>query len=149
MDLWILWLAVTGVLLILEIAFQWVWTLCLAIGCIVAMIGALCDASLLMQIVYMSASAVLAYILLIPVLNKWQDKARSKPKARTGMDALLGRVAVVTDEIKPGRLGRARIDGDYWQVRLPGATQTVHRGEEVIVTGYDSIILTVEKKSAN
>lgn len=145
MDLWILWLAVGGVLLISEIAFQWVWTLCLAIGCIVAMIGALCDASLLMQVVYMSASAVVAYILLIPVLNKWQENARNKNKSmRTGMDALLGRVAVVTDEIRPGRLGRARIDGDYWQVRLPGATEVVRRGEEVVVTGYDSIILDVE-----
>ncbi len=146
MDLWILWLAVAGVLLISEIAFQWVWTLCLAIGCIVAMIGAICDASLLMQVVYLSASAVVAYILLIPVLNKWQENARNKnrSKARTGMDALLGRVAVVTDEIRPGRLGRARIDGDYWQVRMPGGKEVVRRGEEVVVTGYDSIILDVE-----
>ncbi len=145
MELWILWLIVAGLLLISEIAFQWIWTLCLAIGCLVAMIAAICDASFLMQIVSMSASAVAAYILLIPVLNKWQDKARSKKKARTGMDALLGRVAVVTDEIKPGKLGRARIDGDYWQVRLPGGKDVVSRGEEVVVTGYDSIILDVER----
>ncbi len=145
MELWILWLIVAGVLLISEIAFQWIWTLCLAIGCLVAMIAAICDASFLMQIVSLSASAVVAYILLIPVLNKWQDKARSKKKARTGMDALLGRVAVVTDEIKPGKLGRARIDGDYWQVRLPGGKDVVSKGEEVIVTGYDSIILDVER----
>ena len=145
MELWIFWLIVAGLRLISEIAFQWIWTLCLAIGCLVAMIAAICDASFLMQIVSMSASAVAAYILLIPVLNKWQDKARSKKKARTGMDALLGRVAVVTDEIKPGKLGRARIDGDYWQVRLPGGKDVVSRGEEVVVTGYDSIILDVER----
>lgn len=146
MDLWILWLAVAGVLLILEIAFQWVWTLCLAIGCVAALVGALCGATALMQVVCMSASAVVAYILLIPILNKWQKKARDKKKTRTGMDALLGRVAIVTDEIKPGRLGRARIDGDYWQVRIPGSSEVVHRGEEVVVTGYDSIILDVEKR---
>lgn len=146
MDLWILWLAVAGVLLILEIAFQWVWTLCLAIGCVAALVGALCGATALMQVVCMSASAVVAYILLIPILNKWQKKARGKKKTRTGMDALLGRVAIVTDEIKPGRLGRARIDGDYWQVRIPGSREVVHRGEEVVVTGYDSIILDVEKR---
>lgn len=146
MDLWILWLAVAGVLLILEIAFQWVWTLCLAIGCVAALVGALCGATALMQVVCMSASAVVAYILLIPILNKWQKKARDKKKTRTGMDALLGRVAIVTDEIKPGRLGRARIDGDYWQVRIPGSREVVHRGEEVVVTGYDSIILDVEKR---
>lgn len=147
MDLWILWLAVAGVLLILEIAFQWVWTLCLAIGCVAALVGALCGATALMQVVCMSASAVVAYILLIPILNKWQKKARDKKKTRTGMDALLGRMAIVTDEIKPGRLGRARIDGDYWQVRIPGSTEVVRRGEEVVVTGYDSIILDVEKSN--
>ncbi len=147
MESWILWLVAAGVLLILEIAFQWVWTLCLAIGCLVGMIAAIADASFLMQIVFLSAGSVLAYMLLIPVLNKWQENARNKnrAKARTGMDALLGRVAVVTDEIMPGKLGRARIDGDCWQVRIPGGNDTVCAGEKVVVTGYDSIILDVER----
>ena len=135
MELWVLWLVIAGLLLISEIVFQWVWTLCLAIGCLAAMAAALAD-------------VVVAYILLIPVLNRWQEKARrrNRNKSRTGMDALLGRVATVTNEIRPGKLGRARIDGDCWQVRVPGGNDIIRDGEEVVVTGYDSIILDVERK---
>ena len=63
--------------------------------------------------------------------------------ARTGMDALLGRRATVTHAIRPGELGRARIDGDNWQVQCPSATEEIKAGTEVVVTSYDSIILTV------
>lgn len=59
------------------------------------------------------------------------------------MDALEGRRATVTHAIRPGQLGRARIDGDNWQVRAPGVDREIRAGEEVSVTGYDSIILTV------
>jgi membrane protein implicated in regulation of membrane protease activity len=65
------------------------------------------------------------------------------------MDALLGRRATVTQEIKPGELGRARIDGDNWQVRAPGIHTTITRGEEVIVNSYDSIILNVSRPTPN
>ncbi len=107
MELWVLWLVIAGLLLISEIVFQWVWTLCLAIGCLAAMAAALADVSFLVQIVSLSAVSVVAYILLIPVLNRWQEKARrrNRNKSRTGMDALLGRVATVTNEIRPGNWG--------------------------------------------
>ena len=72
------------------------------------------------------------------------EEKRRGYDSRTGMDALLGRKAVVTHEIRPGELGRARIDGDNWQVRAPGVRTVIRHGEEVSVTGYDSIILTVE-----
>ena len=68
MELWVLWLVIAGLLLISEIVFQWVWTLCLAIGCLAAMAAALADVSFLVQIVSLSAVSVVAYILLIPVL---------------------------------------------------------------------------------
>lgn len=59
------------------------------------------------------------------------------------MDALLGRTAIVSEEITPGRPGRVRIDGDNWQVVADSSSDTVRRGTEVVVTGYDSIILKV------
>lgn len=92
--------------------------------------------------------AIVALVAFIPAIVRWQNRQRhrSGKAGRTGMDALLGRVAVVTDEIRPGRLGRARIDGDYWQVRIPDSCQYVARGGEVVVTGYDSIILDVVPK---
>ena len=71
------------------------------------------------------------------------EEKRRGYDSRTGMDALLGRRATVIHPIHPGRLGRARIDGDNWQVQAPSVCEVIPDGTEVVVTGYDSIILTV------
>lgn len=142
MSPWIIWLIAAAVLLLLEVLSQAVWALCFAIGCLASMIVSFFTDSPAFQALAAPIAAILAWILVAPFARKWEQK-RSR-HSRTGMDALLGRKAIVTEEIRPGECGRARIDGDFWQVRAPGADRTIRRGEEVTVTAYDSIILTVE-----
>lgn len=148
MELWVLWLVIAGLLLISEIVFQWVWTLCLAIGCLAAMAAALADVSFLVQIVSLSAVSVVAYILLIPVLNRWQEKARrrNRNKSRTPQFAGTDLICDGSHSSQKSVHAGARIDGDCWQVRVPGGNDIIRDGEEVVVTGYDSIILDVERK---
>lgn len=145
MDSWIIWLIVAALLIIVEVLTQMVWTLCLAIGCIVALLLSLSGIDAIWQIVTMAAASVVAFLWLMPVFQKWHEESRKREKRddRTGMDALLGRHAIVTEEIQPGKLGRARIDGDNWQVRSSD-TQTIKCGSEVVVTSYDSIVLHVQ-----
>lgn len=147
MDAWIIWIIISAILIIVEILSQQIWTICLAIGAIAAMVGALCDVSLLTQICLMAGVGVVAFIALMPLFRRWHNASDSKEgrDARTGMDALLGRHAIVTQEIRPGHIGRARIDGDFWQVKAPHADAVIPRGAEVVVISYDSIILTVNK----
>lgn len=142
MEAWIIWLIAAVALLVLEVLSQAVWAFCIAIGCLLAAAISVPVTSVALQGMAVGIGALLAWLLLAPVVRKWEHK-RSK-SVRTGMDALLGRRAIVTDEIRPGELGRARIDGDYWQVRAPGVERTIGRGSEVTVTAYDSIVLTVE-----
>lgn len=145
MEMWIIWLIVASALVITEVLTQMIWTLCFAIGCVGALIASLLGVSLIWQIVIMAAVSVLAFLWLMPVFKRWHEKSNKKESRddRTGMDALLGRRAVVTEEILPGKLGRARIDGDNWQVSCP-SQQTIKPGSEVVVTSYDSIILHVQ-----
>lgn len=147
MEIWLIWLIICAVLVIIEVLSQMVWTLCLAVGCLAAMVSSLMDTTLATQIIVLAIAGVLAFFFLMPVFKKWHKVSDDKEgrNARTGMDALLGRRAVIKDEIKPGKLGRAIIDGDNWQVRAPHVEHTIERGTEVVVTGYDSIILTVEE----
>lgn len=147
MELWLIWLIICAVLVIIEILSQMIWTMCLAVGCLAAMVSSLMDTTLATQIIVMAVAAVIAYFFLMPVFKRWHKNSDEKEgrNARTGMDALLGRRAVVKDEIKPGKLGRAVIDGDNWQVRAPHCDHTIEHGAEVVVTGYDSIILNVEE----
>ena len=145
MDVWIIWLTVAAILLILEVLTQTMWLLCMAIGCAGALIAALCGASAVWQVIALAGCSVLAFLFIMPWFRKLHIAATAKEgrNSRTGMEALLGRRAIVTHEIKPGQPGRARIDGDNWQVVAPRHTEIIPRGQEVVVTGYDSIILEV------
>lgn len=143
-SLWLIWLILAGILLIIEVTTLSLWALCLAIAAIVAMFASLFDAGVVVQIVVFLLAIFGAYIMMLPVFRRRRGYVqKGNLDARTGMDALLGRKATVTREIRPGELGRARIDGDNWQVRAPGVQETIERGTEVVVTGYDSIILDV------
>lgn len=146
MYMWIIWLIVVGLLLIIELMTQMMWALCLAIGCLVGMILSLAGLPFYWQIISTAIVSLLVYILLVPAFQKWHALSVDKKgkKSRTGMDALLGRRAVLSEEIRPDKLGRARIDGDNWQVKSGGRKANIPKGTEVVVTGYDSIILEVE-----
>lgn len=143
MEVWTIWLIAAAVLLVVEVMTQMMWALCLTIGALGAMTCALCGLDMAWQAVAMALLSTAAYIGLLPLFRRWHKRTETK-EARTGMDALLGRRATVTHAIHPGQLGRARIDGDNWQVKAPAATETLPAGTEVVVTSYDSIILTVE-----
>lgn len=143
MSAWIIWLIAAAILLIVEVFSQAIWAFSLSVGCLAAAALSVFVDSTLAQGICIAVVAVIAWLSLAPVIKRM--KAHTAHRARTGMDALLGRRAVVIDEIRPQELGRARIDGDYWQVKAPGIDHVIHHGSEVIVTSYDSIILTVEE----
>ena len=150
MDMWIIWLIAVGILLIVEVLTQMMWALCLAVGCAVGIALSLAGTPFYWQIIIMAVVALLAYIVLVPAFQKWHAFSvdRKGKESRTGMDALLGRRTVISEEVRPDRLGRARIDGDNWQVRCVKYQTKLPRGTEVVVTGYDSIILEVEPCSS-
>lgn len=147
MEMWIIWLIIMGVMLLIELCSQMIWALCLAVGCIGGVISALTGLPFYWQVIIMAIFSLFAYSLFVTVFQKWlyrRNDSRPGKHTRTGMEALLGRRAIISEEAKPGHLGRARIDGDNWQVKCPGNQSELARGTEVVVTGYDSIILEVE-----
>ena len=145
----IYWIILMILLLIVEVFSQMVWSVCLAIGCAVAAFVAAAGGSLTWQVASMAIASVPALLILFPIIKRLQRNRHGSYSARTGMEALIGRHAIVTDEIRPGRMGRARIDGDYWQVVVPSATETIHAGTELIILSYDSIVLTARPLSAS
>lgn len=146
MDSWIIWLIVAAVLVVIEVLSQMVWTLCLAVGCLGALVADLCDVDIPWQIAIMALTSVVAYLVLMPWFKRWHDHTspHDRHESRTGMDALIGRRAMVIADIEPGMTGRVRIDGDNWQVRAPKQVVAIERGCEVVVTTYNGNILDVE-----
>lgn len=144
MDAIFVWLIIGLVLAAIEVIFQCVWAICLAFGCLGGFVAASFGVSIPFQIGATAVVSVIEFFTFMPVMRKFYAVRAQSKEHRTGMDALLGRKATITDEIRPGEIGRARIDGDSWQVKAPGHDTVIGRGEKVVVTAYDSIILTVE-----
>lgn len=144
MDSWIIWLIVAVALVALEIMTQMVWTLCLAVGCVAALVADLCGASTPWQIAVMAIAAVIAFIVLMPLFKRWHDTtSHHSSHAATGMDALIGRRARLTADVTPDRPGRVRIDGDNWQATSADPGLTIPAGTEITVRSYDGNILHV------
>ena len=145
MDMWIVWLIVAALLVVVEIRTQMIWTICLAIGCLGAIVAYFAGLDIAWQVVTMAMVSVAAFVILLPVFKRWHENHPSNgDKALTGMEALPGRRATVTEPIEPGQIGRARIDGDTWQVRSPRLKTTIDIGNEVVVTSFEGNILDVE-----
>ena len=144
MEAWLIWLIIAVSLIIIEVTSQIVCAFCMAVGAIGAMIASWLGASTLWQVVVMAVVAVIVYFTALPWFRRYYEK-KSHHSSRTGMDALVGRRGVVTEEIKPGIPGRVRIDGDNWQAVASDASSVIKRGEQVIVLSYQSIVLTVKQ----
>ncbi|MCM1292681.1 MAG: NfeD family protein [Bacteroides sp.] len=145
MEPYLIWLIIFAVLIIIEVCSQMIWALCLATGALAAFVCSLLRLNLNWQLTALLIIAIAAYLILLPWVRRRNIEASKTAARQTGMDAIIGRTAYITHEVKPGRLGRARIDGDNWQVRAPHHSECIRVGEEVQVTDYDGIILTVKK----
>ena len=137
MEVWVVWLIIASVLIVLEVITQMMWAFCLSVGALGAMACSFFGLDLTWQVVVMALLSVVAYLVFLPMFKRWHARTE------VHMDALLGRRATVIHAIHPGQLGRARINGDNWQVKAPSVYETLPAGTEVVVTAYDSIILTV------
>lgn len=146
MELWIIWLIATAVLLIVELLSNVVATLCMAVGCFVSSILALLGFGVVAPVIGMVAGVILAFIFIAPLVNRLHARRhRDREAYNSNMNALIGRIAEVSKPFAGGsEPGRARIDGDNWQIRsVDGAT--LERGMQVKVVGYDSIVLLVRQ----
>ena len=140
-NLWLLWLLVGIVCLLLELTSGDLFILCFAIGSVAASIVAACGGSIVMQIIVGVAVSVLSLFFVRPAALKWLH--RNEDSRLSNVEALIGRIGVVTETIVAGGYGRVAIDGDDWKsTSVDGVA--IDKGTRVRVVKMDSIILTVE-----
>ncbi len=147
MEIWIIWLIAAAVLVVLELITGMVASFCMSIGCLAAMIVSYITPDVKIQLLAFAIGTIFSFIFLAPVIRKWQkNKGDKNPITQnSNMDALIGRVVVVTQTIPAdGDLGRIKIDGDNWQARSVNGEE-IEEGRKVRVVSYDSIIIEVEK----
>ena len=143
MEIYQYWLIAAIILVIVEICTAGFGSICFAIGAGFAALTAGLGASFTWQIVIFAALSLVTFIFLRPVVIRFLEK-KSKD-VKTNADALIGRKGVVSERIDAQQhTGRVAVDGDDWKAVSEDGL-VIEKGEEVVITHRESIIVTVRK----
>lgn len=143
MEIWHIWIIAALLFFVIEIFTSDFSIICLSFGCIGGAIGAACDIELKYQLLLFAIATFIAFILIRPLLKR--VLARKGGDVATNADALIGRTAIVSEDIDPAtRQGRVAVDGDDWKA-VSQDNQPIAKGEQVEIISRESIILTVKK----
>ena len=140
MEIYVVWLITALVLLIVELFTASFGVVCFSFGAAAAGLAAYCGLSTMWQLLIFSVVSFIAFVFVRPFVVKFLLK--KKDEVLTNADAIVGRIAVVTEEINPEKnTGRVKIDGDDWKAE---SSNIIPVGEKVEVISRESIILNVK-----
>ncbi len=141
-NLWQVWALLAIVCLILELTNGDFYVMCFAIGAAFTSLVSAFGIGFYSQLALFAVASVLCIFFVRPFALKCLHSGREERPSNA--DALIGRTGRVSETIVEGGFGRVAIDGDDWKaVSADGACLPV--GQNVKVTGRESIIITVEK----
>lgn len=109
-----------------------------AVGATAALISSFFTQSLSVEAAVFAIVSAIALIIMVPTLAK-RRKERKAP-VTNGSPLTIGKQGVVLVDIKPGYLGRVRVDGLDWQAR---AEAPMPQGTPCRVTEVDGAVLIV------
>ena len=138
----IFWLIAMIVLLGIEVATLGLTTIWFAGGCLAAFAASLLGAGTAAQIlVFFVVSLVLLFVTR-PIAVKYFNRERT----RTNVDSLIGRTAVVTQDIDNLKgTGAAVVNGQTWTARAREDGQKLAEGTVVKICSISGVKLIVEE----
>lgn len=138
--IWV-WLVIFVVMIFVEFAtpsaLVSIW---FAVGALVSMILAVLDINIWIQLIVFAVVSVLALVLLRPLLTRY-IKPRKVP---TNYDAVLGKMAVVTEEITENKWGHVSVQGTDWSAKSEDGA-SIDVGTQVTVLAVEGAKLIVKK----
>lgn len=144
MTLAYIWLIAGILFFILELLTPGFVVACFGVGCLLSAIAGFCGGGIILQIILFCLGSFAALFFLRPLLQRY---TRQGKETKTGIDALVGRVAKVVVPIEgKSQKGRIALDGDEWPAFANDENETFDIGEQVIIVSNDSITMFVVKK---
>ena len=135
----IIWLVIALVMLIIEAFTVGLATIWFAAGALVALIAALLDFSIPVQIVLFLAVSI---CLLIFTRKIFVEKLKAGSE-KTNVDALVGEKAVVIAAILPYEMGQVKVGGQVWSARGKNPEETFAENQLVKITAVEGVKLVV------
>lgn len=144
MEPWHIWIIIGLVFFIIEMFTSGFAVACFSFGAVGAAIVDICGGGVKLQLIIFAVVTFLAFLLVRPVILKVFFK-NDKDKIKTGVDALIGRQAKVSETINDeAGTGRVAVDGDDWKAVSEDGS-TIEKGTKVQILAVNSVILTVKK----
>ena len=139
----VFWLILLIILVAVEIATMGLTTIWFAGGAFVAIIAAAFNAPLYVQITLFLIVSVVLLLFTMPIAMKYFNKDR----IRTNAESLIGRQAVVTEEIDNlPATGSVSINGQEWTARCVMDGIKIPKGTVVIIRAISGVKLIVEER---
>ncbi len=133
----IYWLIIIIIFLAVEIITTGLTTLWFAIGAILAFLASLLGLNLTIQITVFIVSSILLFVGFFPFVRK----RLGANGYNTNVDSLIGKEAVITEDIKFNVVGKASVNGVIWSATSKeeldkGTTVKIEKisGNKLIVT---------------
>lgn len=136
----IIWLVILIVAIVIELPSMGLTSIWFAGGALVAILAALLNAPLWLQIILFLAVSLLLLFFTRPIAVKYFNKGR----VRTNVESLVGRQAIVTSEIDNLQgIGQVAVGGQEWSARSLDDRQRIAAGNVVIIASISGVKLVV------
>ncbi len=135
---WIFWLVLVIVLSIIEIATVNLLTIWFVISGIVALILSF----FIKDVAIVSTIFALLGIILLFTTRPIFSKLLKPKNEKTNFDRIIGKVGIVTEEIKRNQIGEVKIDGKKWSAI---SNKKIEVGKEVIIEAIEGVKLVVKE----
>jgi len=141
---------------------SWVWLVFVGIGLLMILLELIVGVETGLDLVFLGSAFILGGLVTWP-LNSWVvtlivtsaicvayvalgrryvHRWTTARKAKTNIDAIVGRTGVVLQGIARNIDGRVKVGNEDWKAR---ATEEIEKGDEIVVTGVSGVTLIVEK----
>jgi membrane protein implicated in regulation of membrane protease activity len=140
MEAWVIWVVVAVVLLIAEATTSAFVAIYFGLAAIAAAAVAAAGLGVPLQLVTFAALSVGALTLTRPALKR---AAGRTPLIRTGVDAMQGRIGVVTRPIAELEPGQVKVGGEMWTARCYYDEEPIAVGSRVEVVKVEGVTALV------
>ena len=135
----VIWLAIIGVLVLIELLTYGLYFAALAVAAIVPLVLSLMGADVWVQGLGFLLASILTLVFVRPLITKWQGE---KPEKMTNVASMVGKPGIVLEQVTD-RTGLVKVWGEDWTAR---STEAIEPGEKVVVEQIDGASLIVRRE---
>lgn len=137
------WLALLIIFIVVEIATMGLTTIWFAGGAVVGFIASILGANVIIQGILFLVVSIALLVFTRPFAARYINKNHEK----TNVDSLIGKRAVVTQEIDNLKeTGEAKLEGKEWMARTAKESDVIPKGSVVTVIRVSGVKLIVKRE---